>query len=169
MVTDTPASVLDRVRQNVQEVTDPEIPVLTIADLGVLRSVELIDSEVVVTITPTYSGCPAMAHIESQVRQAIKLAGASGRVVTVFSPPWSTDFITVAGREKLEAYGIAPPHPAAHGSAGTGSTVHIRPAIRCPQCGSTNTKIISEFGSTACKALYQCQACAEPFDYFKEL
>ncbi len=148
-------------------VTDPEVPVLTIADLGVLRNVERVEGRVVVTITPTYSGCPAMAMIAEQCEAALAATGADGEVRTVLAPAWTTDWMSEAGRDKLVAYGIAPPHAAgvSHGSV----SVPVRLAVRCPRCGGRRTSLISEFGSTACKALYRCEECLEPFDYFKEL
>lgn len=142
-------------------VEDPEIPVLTIADLGVLRAVDRVAQTVVVTLTPTYSGCPAMHEIARNVEQILAAAGVPGEVRTVLSPAWTTDWMTREGREKLRQYGIAPPGPA-HDTG-----LEIRASVACPQCGSTNTAVLSEFGSTACKALYRCLSCLEPFDYFK--
>lgn len=136
----------------VASVPDPEIPVLAITDLGIVRDVS-IDR---VIITPTYTGCPATFAIESAIRIALNEAGfASTRIETTLSPPWTTDWITEAGRAKLHAYGIAPPI-----AAGTTS-------VHCPQCDSSNTREISRFGSTPCKAQWQCLACLEPFDLFK--
>ena len=135
-------------------VEDPEIPVLTIEDLGILRNVRLDGDTVEVTITPTYSGCPAMTVIAWEIEAALSRAGYSAiRVRSVLSPAWTTDWMSEDGKRKLLAYGIAPPDPSAH------------PA--CPQCGSKNTELISAFGSTACKALHRCLACREPFDAFK--
>ena len=141
-------------------VVDPEIPVLTLQDLGVLRDVSIIDGEVEVTITPTYAGCPAMETMRSDIESTLATAGYTKvNVREVLHPAWSTDWMTQSGREKLRAYGIAPPVSTSCGkSAGQ---------IECPQCNSAEVKLISEFGSTACKALYQCQDCREPFDYFK--
>jgi ring-1,2-phenylacetyl-CoA epoxidase subunit PaaD len=133
-------------------VPDPEIPVLSIIDLGIVRDVSL---EYVI-ITPTYTGCPASFAIETDIRAALNAAGyRSTRIETTLAPPWTTDWITDAGRDKLRAYGIAPPIPA-------GSS-----AVHCPQCHSSNTEEISRFGSTPCKAQWRCFACAEPFDLFK--
>ena len=145
-------------------VVDPEVPVLTIADLGVLREVRRGDDGVIeAVITPTYSGCPAMNMIAFEVEMALVKAGLeSSRVVTVLSPAWTTDWMTGEGREKLRAYGIAPPAGKASRRALFGEET-----IACPKCGSSDTEKISEFGSTACKALYRCCACREPFDYFK--
>jgi ring-1,2-phenylacetyl-CoA epoxidase subunit PaaD len=150
----------------VAAVVDPEIPVLTIDDLGVLRKVVRTDDGVVVTITPTYSGCPAMHYIEAQIVDVLSAAGVSGRVQTVWSPAWTTDWMSDEARRKLREYGIAPPMDC--GAIGA-ATVSIRPSVKCPRCGSTSTSTVSEFGSTACKALYTCRDCLEPFDYFKEL
>ena len=162
--------VLARVWQAAAAVTDPEVPVLTIADLGVLRSVERVENTVVVTITPTYSGCPAMAQIESEVARAVAATGVDAEIRTAFSPAWTTDWMSDEGRRKLTAYGIAPPHvtivPA---EAETPVGLPVRAAVACPRCTSTRTSVVSEFGSTACKALYRCRDCGEPFDYFKEL
>ncbi len=161
----TPAIDLDGLRREIGAVPDPEVPVLTIADLGVLRSVAIEDGRVVVTITPTYSGCPAMAHIAERVASVLDVNGVDGDVRTVLSPAWSTDWMTDDGRRKLAAYGIAPPHVAQAADV----LVAIRPPVACPRCASSDTRLVSEFGSTACKAHYVCRACDEPFDYFKEL
>ena len=135
-------------------VPDPEIPVLTITDLGIVRDVDCSDG-VTVSLTPTYSGCPATEAIEASVVAALEDHGVSDvRIRRVLSPPWTTDWISEAGRQKLRVYGIAPPDR------------RDRP-IACPRCESTNTEIISEFGSTACKASYRCVECLEPFEYFK--
>jgi ring-1,2-phenylacetyl-CoA epoxidase subunit PaaD len=140
-------------------VTDPEIPVLSILDLGIVREVNTTqDGSIEVVITPTYTGCPAMDMIATNIRLA--LAGYKNLTVkTVLHPAWTTDWMTEAGKAKLQQYGIAPPK----GYAGQVP----EDGVECPQCHSRNTKLLSEFGSTACKALYQCQDCKEPFDYFK--
>ena len=144
-------------------VVDPEIPVLTIADLGVLREVDVTEGRVDVAITPTYSGCPAMNMIAIEIELALRRAGFDdARVRTVLSPAWTTDWMSEEGRRKLKAYGIAPPLPASSRRALFGEQ-----AIACPQCGSDKTELLSEFGSTSCKALWRCKACREPFDYFK--
>ena len=144
-------------------VCDPEIPVLTIADLGVLRSVEVKDGTVEVAITPTYSGCPAMDVIGVEVQLALARAGIEkARVRQVLSPAWTTDWMTEQGKAKLQAYGIAPPAAKASRRALFGEE-----GVACPHCGSARTEKISEFGSTACKALWRCLACREPFDQFK--
>lgn len=150
-------------------VVDPEIPVLTIADLGILRNVEVQGSTVTVTITPTYSGCPAMDAIRDDVYAAFKKEGYEDvHVDLVLAPAWTTDWMTEAGKQKLQQYGIAPPtgHSKAGGHSGP---VRLSLAVKCPQCNSLNTKELTRFGSTSCKALYVCQDCKEPFDYFKVL
>ncbi|WP_299168922.1 1,2-phenylacetyl-CoA epoxidase subunit PaaD [uncultured Arthrobacter sp.] len=148
-------------------VADPEIPVLTIEDLGVLRAVEVeggADGDiVVVTITPTYSGCPAMDAIRDDIITALAVQGHTNvRVNLVLSPAWTTDWMSSAGKAKLEEYGIAPPT----GKAAAGK-VSVGLSVKCPQCSSLNTRELTRFGSTSCKALYVCQDCREPFDYFK--
>jgi ring-1,2-phenylacetyl-CoA epoxidase subunit PaaD len=144
-------------------VVDPEIPVLTIEDLGVLRGVERREGRIVVKLTPTYSGCPAYRAIEFAVEQALLHAGVDNALVeTVLSPPWTTDDITDAGRHKLAQFGIAPPN---RGPAP--NRLFATDEVACPRCGSRRTSRISEFGSTPCKALWRCNACLEPFDYFK--
>lgn len=150
-------------------VVDPEIPVLTIADLGILRNVDVQGNSVTVTITPTYSGCPAMDAIRDDVYAAFKKEGyADVHVDLVLAPAWTTDWMTEAGKQKLQEYGIAPPtgHSKAGGHSGP---VRLSLAVKCPQCNSLNTKELTRFGSTSCKALYVCQDCKEPFDYFKVL
>jgi len=145
------------------EVVDPEIPVLTIADLGVLRGVSVTDGHVEVAITPTYSGCPAMNMIALEIEIALERQGIKNPTVqTVLSPAWTTDWMSEDGRRKLKAYGIAPPQ------AGSGRRALFGvEQVACPQCGSRDTEVLSEFGSTSCKALWRCKACREPFDYFK--
>lgn len=150
-------------------VVDPEIPVLTIADLGILRNVDVQGNSVTVTITPTYSGCPAMDAIRDDVYAAFKKEGYQDVLVDlVLAPAWTTDWMTEAGKQKLQQYGIAPPtgHSKAGGHSGP---VRLSLAVKCPQCNSLNTKELTRFGSTSCKALYVCQDCKEPFDYFKVL
>lgn len=146
-------------------VSDPEIPVLSIADLGILRGAEAVGEHGAhVTITPTYSGCPAMGTIEIDVERALAAAGyADIRIELKLAPAWTTDWMTDEGREKLEAFGIAPPT----GKAAVGGPVRLQLSVRCPHCGSLNTREMSRFGSTSCKALYTCSDCQEPFDYFK--
>ncbi len=150
-------------------VPDPEVPVVTIEDLGILRSVEVDDAgHVDVAITPTYSGCPAMEAIRSDIGTAFAQAGYDDvRVEFVLAPAWTTDWMTEEGKAKLEAYGIAPPR---HRAADTGDgPVTLSLSVRCPQCGSPDTRELSRFGSTACKALWVCNACKEPFDHFKAI
>ncbi len=144
------------------QVVDPEIPVLTIEDLGVLRTVTEHGGTVEVAITPTYSGCPAMNMIALEVGLALDRAGIRNRVRTVLAPAWTTDWMTPDGREKLRAYGIAPPTRAAGRRA-----LFSADEAACPRCGSDDTECIAEFGSTSCKALWRCLACREPFDQFK--
>lgn len=148
-------------------VCDPEIPVLTLADLGVLRDVRERDGTIEVVITPTYSGCPAMNMIALEIETALDRAGVKpARVVTVLSPAWTTDWMSAEGRQKLTGYGIAP--PAIGGSAAAGRRALFgADVVACPRCGSIRTSRIAEFGSTSCKALWRCDDCREPFDYFK--
>ncbi|MGG5170802.1 1,2-phenylacetyl-CoA epoxidase subunit PaaD [Pseudarthrobacter sp. J1738] len=156
-------------------VTDPEIPVLTIEDLGILRAVDLVDCGTItptvrVTITPTYSGCPAMDAIRDDLKNAFSKAGyPSLDVRLVLSPAWTTDWMSEAGRTKLAAYGIAPPTGKTANGFTQAGPIRLQLAVKCPQCSSLNTKELSRFGSTSCKALYVCKDCAEPFDYFKVL
>ncbi len=151
-------------------VLDPEVPVLTIEDLGVLRSAALVDGRAVVTITPTYSGCPAMDAIRDDVVSALAEAGfAEAKVSLVLSPAWTTDWMSESGKRKLEEYGIAAPSGHAAVGAASGGPIRLTMAVKCPQCGSLKTTETSRFGSTSCKALYTCNACLEPFDFFKVL
>ncbi len=143
---------------------DPEIPVLTLNDLGVIRDVQRSAGQVVVTMTPTYSGCPAMDAMTQAVREVLNASPFEGQVKTVFNPPWTTDWLTDSGRKKLKQYGIAPPVGRAAEEPSNG---HDERQVACPRCDSLNTRVVSQFGSTACKALHQCQTCLEPFDYFK--
>ena len=160
MVSKTNSPETDRLYELLSSVVDPEIPVLTLQDLGVLRDISITDGEVKVSITPTYSGCPAMEAMRADIESTLAAAGYEQVVVQQnLSPAWSTDWMTENGREKLRAYGIAPPVKTTCGQTGG--------QIQCPQCNSDEVKLISEFGSTACKSLYQCQDCREPFDYFK--
>ena len=187
-------SVVEEVWALLESLTDPEIPVVTLRELGILRDVRMAHNaegteQLEVVITPTYSGCPAMGQIEDDVRNLLKEHGLRGRVVTQLAPAWTTDWMTPEAKDKLRAYGIAPPHSGADhdclthggkdGSSGNTSIVqfaarsasnpgrHELLAVACPQCGSDNTTETSHFGSTACKALYRCLDCMEPFDYFK--
>jgi ring-1,2-phenylacetyl-CoA epoxidase subunit PaaD len=160
MVSD--AAILDAVG----EVTDPEVPVLTIADLGVLRGVRHEGDGVVVTITPTYSGCPAMDLIRHEIELTLDHLGVEGRVETALSPAWTTEWMTETGKAKLTEYGIAP--PSSTGSRGSGPVL-LQLSVRCPLCGSPDTTELSRFGSTSCKALWRCNSCKEPFDHFKAI
>jgi ring-1,2-phenylacetyl-CoA epoxidase subunit PaaD len=162
-VLDYDAAQRQRAWDAAASVVDPEIPVLTIADLGVLREVVLDGDHVEVAITPTYSGCPAMNMIALEIEVALERAGFHDpKVRTVLSPAWTTDWMSEEGRKKLRAYGIAPPQASNSRRALFGVQT-----VACPQCGSDQTELLSEFGSTSCKALWRCKACRGPFDYFK--
>ena len=180
-------SAVDQAWRLLESLTDPEIPVVTLRELGILRDVRSVlaqdgSEQLEVVITPTYSGCPAMGQIEDDVRNLLNEHGLHGRVVTQLAPAWTTDWMTTEAKDKLRAYGIAPPHSGAdHDCLTQGNTNIVQFAARsasnpgrhellavpCPQCGSDNTTETSHFGSTACKALYRCLDCMEPFDYFK--
>ena len=189
-----PHSALANVWQLLESLTDPEIPVVTLRELGILRDVRTAQAQdgtelLEVIITPTYSGCPAMGQIEDDVHNLLQAHGLKGKVKTQLAPAWTTDWITPEAKEKLRAYGIAPPHSGAdhdcqtQSSKSNGSSAssiiqfaarsasnpgrHEQLAVPCPQCNSDNTTETSHFGSTACKALYRCLDCMEPFDYFK--
>lgn len=155
----------ERINQLLDNITDPEIPVLSVNDLGIVRKIKILEpsTKIEISITPTYSGCPAMDVIAAHIRMELLAAGYTHvELKTVLSPAWTTAWIRESAREKLKAYGIAPPPkamPAVLFAEG--------PAVECPQCHSMNTYRISEFGSTACKSLYQCRDCGEPFDLFK--
>jgi len=144
-------------------VPDPEIPAVTVADLGILRSVTVTGRVATAEVTPTYSGCPAVLAIELAIEAALLDAGFEPQIKRVLSPAWTTDWITDEGRKKLRASGIAPPAQASNSIR----TLFGDVAVACPKCGAEDTEKLSEFGSTACKALYRCCVCAEPFDYFK--
>jgi len=156
----------DGLRERIGAIPDPEIPVLTLEDLGILRSVESApDGHVVVKITPTYSGCPAIDPILREVQRTVRESGPPGAEVRVqLSPPWSTDWISEVGRRKLHEYGIAPPE--ASGQAGCAL---LSVPVRCPRCGSQDTREVSRFGATPCQAQHVCNSCLEPFDRFKTL
>jgi ring-1,2-phenylacetyl-CoA epoxidase subunit PaaD len=160
-----------RIWKLLEEVYDPEVPVLSVIDLGIVREIRFNNSPsgaggIEVVITPTYSGCPAMNRIEWDIKTILLQNGyMNNKITTVLSPAWTTDWMTEAGKQKLKAYGIAPPHS-------TQSVCDIKlfaaeEAIQCPHCNSYHTRLVSQFGSTACKALYKCDDCLEPFDYFK--
>jgi ring-1,2-phenylacetyl-CoA epoxidase subunit PaaD len=153
-------------------VPDPELPMVTLADLGILRSVEEQGGAVTVTITPTYSGCPAMREISHDLQHRLRRAGFAGVTVqTSLAPAWSSDWITESGRAKLADAGIAPPNPVSPRAAGPiPLALTVRPrVVRCPRCHSTDTRVTAAFSATACKALYRCTACDEPFEYVKEI
>jgi ring-1,2-phenylacetyl-CoA epoxidase subunit PaaD len=153
----------DQVLEWLSKVPDPEVPALSITDLGIVRDV-VVNGDVVVALTPTYTGCPATEVIEQSVIDALHEQGVKDVVIDrVLSPPWTTDWISDEGREKLREYGIAPPEPGASKRA----MLQGDRAIACPRCSSVDTSLVSEFGSTACKASYKCTACLEPFEYFK--
>jgi len=160
MVGDTNNTETARLFDLLSSVVDPEIPVLTLQDLGVLRDISIEEGEVKVTITPTYAGCPAIETMRADIEATLAAAGFEQvNVQQKLSPAWTTDWMSQHGRDKLRAYGIAPPDSTACGQS--------LGQMECPQCKSAKVKLVSEFGSTACKALYQCQDCREPFDYFK--
>jgi ring-1,2-phenylacetyl-CoA epoxidase subunit PaaD len=165
-------AALIRARRVAGSAPDPELPMLTLDDLGILRDVRSDGDRVVVSLTPTYSGCPALAEIGADVARRLAAAGYPGAAVrTVLSPPWTSDWITPAGRRKLAAAGIAPPGPApAHGPGPMPLALTTRPAaLACPACGSADTEQTAAFGATACRDLYRCQACREPFEHVKEI
>lgn len=147
-----------------EKVSDPEIPVLSIMDMGVVRTATLINGIVQVTITPTYTGCPAMDVIGEDITAALEENGYESKVKLVLSPAWTTDWITERGRNALREYGIAPPLEA---DADKEALLGDKRIVKCTNCNSSNTKLVSQFGSTACKALFKCEDCLEPFDYFK--
>ena len=162
------AGLRDRAWAAAAEVTDPEVPVLTIADLGVLRDVIEAPDGVEVLITPTYSGCPAMATMRDDLVHRLADAGFDAEVKVSLTPAWSSDWITPSGREALAAHGISPPGTAPTGKVGL-SLLATRRALTCPRCGSSDVELTSEFGATACKAMYRCTACLEPFEHVKEI
>ena len=155
----------ENILQLLSQIPDPEIPVITIAELGVIREVLINADEIEIKITPTYSGCPAMKQMENDIKNILKKNGFEKiKLTTVYSPPWTTDWLSTEAKEKLRAYGIAPPEHSTQDK----SWLSGKPkTVNCPRCKSSHTKLISQFGSTACKALYQCEDCLEPFDYFK--
>lgn len=158
MVTET------KIWQLLDEVPDPEIPVLSVVDLGIVRSVKCgHENKVDVVVTPTYSGCPAVKAIEKSIAEHLTKNGFEPNLITQLSPAWNTDWITERGRERLKAYGIAPPVDEVDKNV----LFAEAPTVPCPRCNSTDTRMVSQFGSTACKAHYQCNSCMEPFDYFK--
>lgn len=158
----------DRLMAVLDTVMDPEVPVLSVVELGIVRELEVFEDGVRVTVTPTYSGCPAMHVIERDIAAALKEHGAANvEIKTRHSPAWTTDWMPALAREKLRAYGIAPPGPAAHDAPI--AIGRRRPSVRCPFCGAQNTELTSEFGSTACKAIHVCRSCDQPFEEFKAI
>ncbi|WP_207816173.1 1,2-phenylacetyl-CoA epoxidase subunit PaaD [Pseudomonas sp. 50_B] len=154
---------LDLAWSTLDQVMDPEVPVVSVLDLGIVRDLDWQAGHLQVALTPTYSGCPATEVIENDIRQALEQAGFKApRLVRQLTPAWTTDWITERGRQRLRAYGIAPPS-----GSSKRSLLGDAPQVHCPQCGSAHSERLSEFGSTACKALYRCRDCLEPFDYFK--
>lgn len=155
---------IQKIWDELEKVMDPEIPVLSVTDLGIIRDVAIENGHIHIDITPTYTGCPAMHLIEMNVKAAVENLGYQVKIQTILSPAWTTDWMSESGKEKLKSYGIAPPRrfakldPEAFGDSDE---------VLCPRCNSSNTERVSEFGSTACKALYRCKNCREPFDYFK--
>ena len=159
---------VDEIRRWLDAVPDPEIPVISVTDLGIVRAVAWEEGELVVTITPTYSGCPAMAVISEDIRLMLVAHGIGNvRIQTRLSPAWTTDWLSAKGRANLRQFGIAPPGKKTIGITEIGRTKRAEPVVACPHCGSVSTRLTSQFGSTPCKALYRCAACLEPFDYFK--
>ena len=169
--TDTAAEAIDRAWAAAERVTDPEMPMLTLLDLGVLRDVTIEDGHVVTTITPTYSGCPAMATMRDDLQRELLLAGFPDAEVRVsLTPAWTSDLITERGRQALKDAGISPPGTAPVRTGPVALTLMpTRRAVTCVLCGSDNVRLSSEFGATACKAMYQCNDCLEPFDHVKEI
>ena len=164
MVIEDLAHIPTDIQSALVQLSDPEIPVLSIMDMGIVRSVEVNEKDVFIKITPTYSGCPAMDTIATDIKLALDKLGYQTTVKLVLAPAWTTDWITENGRKQLEQYGIAAPLDA---QADKRALIDGERIVACTNCGSTNTKMISQFGSTACKALFQCDDCLEPFDYFK--
>ncbi len=164
MVDNAPHTDLSKVKEAIASITDPEIPVLSVYDLGVIHDVKITGETVHIELMPTYSGCPAMDTIATDISLALAEIKYLTKINLILSPPWSTDRITDEGRKKLEEYGIATPLSE---SADKRALLDGEKIVKCPQCGSTSTGLISQFGSTACKALFKCEDCLEPFDYFK--
>lgn len=155
----------EKIRSIISAIPDPEIPVISIEELGILRGVEFIDNTWVVSITPTYSGCPAMKMIEDQIYEELKKEGVyNATVKLVYAPAWTTDWLSDVAKEKLRVYGIAPPEKT---TSDKSILLGKAKRINCPRCASQDIEMVSQFGSTACKALYKCNSCKEPFDYFK--
>jgi ring-1,2-phenylacetyl-CoA epoxidase subunit PaaD len=169
---EAPGDDLDTAREIAAAVPDPELPMVTVADLGILRDVATEDGRLVVTITPTYSGCPALPEIAHDLRRRLSRAGfAEVTVRTALAPAWSSDWITAEGHRKLRAAGLAPPHaaPRRPGPVPLTLTAIRHEPVECPQCGSADTTQTAAFSGTACKALFRCETCLEPFEYLKEI
>lgn len=164
MMISTEQNIDKKLIEILENVSDPEIPVLSIMDMGVVRSALVVNDVVNVEITPTYSGCPAMDVIGDDIKKALKEAGYASKIDLILHPAWTTDWITPRGRKALEDYGIAAPLKP---NADKEALLNGKRIVKCTQCGSQNTRLVSQFGSTACKAQFQCDACQEPFDYFK--
>jgi ring-1,2-phenylacetyl-CoA epoxidase subunit PaaD len=164
MATEIAPNIDSKLMAILEEVADPEIPVLTVVDMGVIREAIEVEGKVKIKLTPTYSGCPAMDVISDDLKTAFAKAGKVAEVELVLSPAWSTDWMSEAGKRKMEAYGIAAP---LEETADKEALLGNAKIVKCTNCGSTNTHLVSQFGSTACKALFKCDECQEPFDYFK--
>jgi ring-1,2-phenylacetyl-CoA epoxidase subunit PaaD len=164
--TSVPHASVAAIRAILDTITDPEIPVISITDLGIVRDIKVNDEEVEVIITPTYSGCPAMDMISASIRMTLLEHGwKQVKITTILSPAWTTDWMTESGKTRLREYGIAPPNPKQQ--VCSDKLFAADEGVQCPHCNSWHTTRISEFGSTACKSLYRCVDCREPFDYFK--
>ena len=161
---EAPPNMYSQVWDLVSSIPDPEVPCITIHDLGIIRKLDIIENQVIIKLTPTYSGCPAINAIELAVEEKLRENGFIPVVERVLSPPWTSDWITKEGKKKLKAYGIAPPPPVTDIEE---SSFFSTQSVACPKCNSSNTKKVSHFGSTACKAQYSCNSCLEPFELFK--
>ncbi|MBG15241.1 MAG: phenylacetate-CoA oxygenase subunit PaaJ [Crocinitomicaceae bacterium] len=156
---------LKDIEKRLSAIPDPEIPVITIKELGVLREVTKVDNKLIIRITPTYSGCPAMDRFYSDIEDVVKELNIENYQIQMqYDPPWTTDWMTKKAKQKLKAFGIAPPE---YKTSDKNAVLGAPSIVVCPKCSSTNTELVSPFGSTACKALYRCKSCLEPFDYFK--
>ena len=156
---------LSQIEEIISNIPDPEIPVITIKELGVLRKIEQLEDKIVVTITPTYSGCPAMDQFQKDIKEQLELLKVNSFEIKLqYDPAWTTDWITEHAKKKLKKYGIAPP---AHSTSDKTALMGQKQEVNCPKCNATRTRLVSQFSSTACKAMYQCEDCLEPFEYFK--
>jgi ring-1,2-phenylacetyl-CoA epoxidase subunit PaaD len=165
-----PQESVERLWNVLRRVPDPEVPALSVVDLGIVRDIRIAPDAIEVDITPTYSGCPALRAIEDDIVLALRAAGAERvRITTVLHPPWTSDWITADARERLRAYGIAPPHPAGSPSNELVSLARRPVPVDCPRCGSSRTQERSHFGATACKSIHVCDDCHEPFEHFKAI